>query len=140
MSNLPRNIAAETTLNVPDAQAAKMALVPPAKAAVTLVDRCCVHEFWAVVERNGTLVRGRNVVSASRAPPGPVGMYQVCFTEDVTQGVYVATIGRPGIATEPAGEICVAARYGQPKCVWVDTHDSNGAYSDRAFHLIVHTD
>ncbi len=142
MANISQNIAAQTTLNVPDEQAAKIAMIPPTKPTVTLVQRCCVHEYWAVVERNGTLVRGRNVMRAKRLAPG---QYEVVFTDDVSQGVYVATIGRPGISTEPAGEIGVALRcclVGAEvnKGVWVDTHDSNGAYSDRAFHLIVHTD
>jgi hypothetical protein len=44
----------------------------------------------------------------------------------------------------PAGEIGVALRccltgHETDKGVWVDTHDSSGAYADRAFHLIVHT-
>jgi len=72
------------------------------------------------------------------------GQYEVVFTSDVSSGVYVASIGRPGIATEPAGQIGVALRCcltGQEenKGVWVDTHDPNGDYSDRAFHLVVHT-
>lgn len=48
------------------------------------------------------------------------------------------------IATEPAGEIGVALRrcltgHETDKGVWVDTHDSDGVYADRAFHLVVHT-
>jgi hypothetical protein len=82
------------------------------------------------------------VRSSKRLNPG---QYEVVFTDDVSHGVYVATIGRPGIATEPAGEIGVALRCCLPtaeanKGVWVDTHDSNGAYADRAFHLVVHVD
>jgi hypothetical protein len=131
-------------LNVPDAKAAAAATVPPAKAAVSLADRCCVHHYWAVVETNGTLVRGRNVVRVAKVPPGP-GTYEVIFTDDVSAGVFVATIGRPAFSTEPAGEIGVALRCclapaEANKGVWVDTHDSTGAFSDRAFHLVVHTD
>jgi hypothetical protein len=71
-------------------------------------------------------------------------VYEVVFTGDVSNGVYVATIGRPGIATEPAGMVSVALRccLDTPetnKGVWVDTHDPNGTPSDRAFHLVVHT-
>ncbi len=132
----------QKNLNAPDEKSFKAALVVPPKPQVTNPQRCCVHEFWAVVETNGTLVRGRNVTRCARLG---TGMYEVVFTEDVSAGVYVATIGRPGIATEPAGEIGVALRCCLPaaeanKGVWVDTHDSAGAYSDRAFHLIVMTD
>jgi len=139
----------EANFNAPDERAAKAArTAQPVKdeAAKLGVERCCVREFWAVVERDGTLVRGRNVVSTRRLG---TGMYQVYFTGDVSQGVYVATIGRPGIATEPTGQIGVALRccpgggpytpFDDNKGVWVDTHDSTGAYSDRAFHLKVST-
>jgi hypothetical protein len=59
--------------------------------------------------------------------------------------VYVASIGRPGIATEPSGQIGVALRCCLTGAeanhgVWIDTHDSGGANSDRAFHLVVMTD
>lgn len=105
------------------------------------VEGCCYRTFWAVVETDGTFVRGRNVARVARLAEG---QYEVVFTSDVSDGVYVASIGRPGIATEPAGEIGVALRCcltGREtnKGVWVDTHDSGGAYADRAFHLIVHT-
>lgn len=127
------------SVNVPDARSEKAARVAPAKPAVTRAQRCCVHEYWAVVETNGTLVRGRNVVRSTRLA---TGQYEVIFTDDISQGAYVATIGRPGIATEPAGQIGVALRCCLAgaevnKGVWVDTHDSGGGWSDRAFHLIV---
>ena len=126
-------------LNVPDEQAAKAALVVPSAPKITRPERCCVHEYWADVETNGTLVRGRNVVRSKRLA---TGQYEVVFTEDLSDAVYVATIGRPGILTEPAGQIGVALRCclvgaETNKGVWVDTHDSGGAFSDRAFHVVV---
>jgi hypothetical protein len=137
----------EDTLNAPDERSAEEARKPqavkddPAKYGV---EGCCVREYWAVVERDGTLIRGRNVLRTRKVG---IGQYEVYFTGDVSQGVYVATIGRPGIATEPSGQIGVALRccpsmflpFEINKGVWVDTHDSNGAYSDRAFHLVVLT-
>jgi len=129
-------------LNVPDSKAAAAARVAPSAPAVTRADHCCVHHYWAVVETDGTLVRGRNVLRSKNLG---TGTYEVVFTDDVSQGVYVATIGRPGTSVEPAGEIGVALRccltgteanHG----VWVDTHDSNGNAADRAFHLVVHLD
>jgi len=64
----------------------------------------------------------------------PVGVYHA----------WGASIGRPGIATEPAGQIgvalcCCLSGAEENKGVWVDTHDPNGDYADRAFHLVVHT-
>lgn len=132
----------QSALNAPDESAELAARKAPPKPTVTQVARCCVREYWAVVETNGTLVRGRNVTRVNRLAPG---QYEVIFTDDVSLGVYVATIGRPGIATEPSGQIGVALRCCLTgpevnKGVWVDTHDSNGTYSDRAFHLLVHLD
>src|SRR4051812_19453933 len=99
-----------------------------------------LRAFWAVVETGGPLVRGR---SGARVPRVEAGNYEVVFTSDVSEGVYVATMGRPGIATEPAGTIGVALRCclegpEENKGVWVDTHDLDGSFADRAFHLIVH--
>ena len=131
--------------NAPNAQAAEEALAlhkgMPDDPAKYGVEGCCYRTFWAVVETDGTFVRGRNVARVAHLAPG---QYEIVFTSDVSEGVYVASIGRPGIATEPAGEIGVALRccltgHETNKGVWVDTHDSNGAYADRAFHLIVHT-
>jgi hypothetical protein len=129
-------------VNVPDEKAHIEALKVAPKPIVTQVSRCCVREYWAVVDTNGTLVRGRNVTRVKRLNPG---QYEVIFTDDVSLGVYVATIGRPGISTEPSGQIGVALRCcltgGEVnKGVWVDTHDSTGKNSDRAFHLLVHLD
>ena len=134
--------AARPPLNAPDERSAKEALRAPGKPLVTRPDHCCVHHYWAVIERDGSLVRGRNVDRSARLT---TGQYEVVFTGDVSRGVYVASIGRPGILTEPAGEIGVALRCCLPpaeanKGVWVDTHNSSGVYEDRAFHVVVHVD
>ncbi len=110
------------------------------------IENCCVREFWAVIDRDANLVRGRNVVRTTRLG---TGTYEVFFTGEVKNGVFVATIGRPGIATEPPGEITVALRccpnwgaytpFDDNKGVWVQTFDSGGKLSDRSFHLIVLT-
>jgi hypothetical protein len=131
--------------NAPHAEAAEAAYAQhagkPEDPAKYGVEGCCLRTFWAVVERDGTLVRGRDVARVAHLGNG---QYEIVFTSDVSDGVYVASIGRPGIATEPAGEIGVALRCcltgrETDKGVWVDTHDPDGAYADRAFHLVVHT-
>jgi hypothetical protein len=143
------------TLNAPSEAAHKAALKPAAagKRAPGVpetpdprwgVERCCVREFWAVIERDASLVRGRNVLRTEKLDEG---IYEVFFTGDVSNAAFVATIGRPGIATEPPGEITVALRccpganpwtpFADNKGVWVQTFDSNGRPSDRSFHLIV---
>jgi len=141
------------TLNAPNDAAAKAAIsahVPPPKEGMPDprygVEQCCVREFWAVVERDASLVRGRNVLRTRKLA---IGIYEVFFTGDVSNGAFVATIGRPGIATEPPGEITVALRccpglglfepFEGNKGVWIQTFDSAGKPSDRSFHLIVLT-
>jgi hypothetical protein len=125
-----------------DAGERKKALAVAAAPVVTGNEHCCIAQYWAVVEKDGSLVRGHNVWRAKRLS---VGIYEVIFTGDVSAGVFVATIGRPGIATEPTGEICVALRFNLPpfpefhKGVWIETFDSTGQHSDRAFHLLVTT-
>jgi hypothetical protein len=134
-----------STDNAPTAEGAEEArayhLQLPDDPAKYGVEECCYRTFWAVVETDGTFVRGRNVARVAHLAPG---QYEIVFTSDVSNGVYVASIGRPGIATEPAGQIGVALRCclsgaEQNKGVWVDTHDPNGDYADRSFHLVVHT-
>lgn len=142
--------------NAPNEAAFKAArtLVPskpnPAKFGV---EECCVREFWAVIESDGSLARGRNVVRTEKLG---VGQYMVVFTGDVSNGVFVATLGQSGIGTTPSGQIGVATRcctnassyipfelLGAPNAndhsVWIDTHDSSGNYADRSFHLVVMT-
>lgn len=140
-------------LNAPDKRTAELARapraaigVPPTPDARWGAQGCCVREFWAVIERDATLVRGRNVLRTTKLG---TGVYEVFFTGDVSNGAFVATIGRPGISTEPTGQLTVALRccpgagiwtpFDDNKGVWVQTFDAAGTPSDRAFHLIVLT-
>lgn len=149
-----RTSTAHSTLNAPTEAAAKAAFEPAGRAADVPqtpdprwgVENCCVREFWAVIERDATLIRGRNVLRTAHLG---TGIYEVFFTGEVSNGAFVATIGRPGIFTEPPGEITVALRccpglgafapFDDNKGVWVQTFDSNGRPADRSFHLIVLT-
>jgi hypothetical protein len=139
-------------LNAADEKAHKAALTAAAAPAAVPddpakygVEHCCVRQFWAVVETNGTLVRGRGVSYCRKLG---TGIYEVFFTADMTSAVFGATLGRPGIFTEPPGEITVAVRYTGPslyspfttnKGVWVQTFNSAGAPVDHAFHLTAFT-
>lgn len=145
--------------NAPDERAFKAARTLPTGSAAQPdpakfgVEGCCPREFWAVIESDGSLARGRNVVRTVRLA---AGQYAVVFTADVSKGVFVATLGSSTIGTAPTGQIGVATRccldqfsykpfelLGSPltnsHAVWVDTHDTNGTFSDRPFHLIVLT-
>jgi hypothetical protein len=158
MADTAKSPAAEPAFaNAPDERAFKAARTLPTGAAAKPdpakfgVEGCCPREFWAVIESDGSLARGRNVVRTVKLA---TGQYAVVFTADVSKGVYVATLGPSSIGTAPPGLIGVATRcctdgqsylpfelLGSPNAnnhaVWVDTHDTNGSFSDRPFHLIV---
>ena len=126
------------TLNAPNDAAAKAAIsphVPPPKQGMSDprygVEQCCVREFWAVVERDASLVRGRNVLRTRKLG---VGIYEVFFTGDVSNGAFVATIGRPGIATEPPARSlwrCAAAQ------AWVSSNPSKATRACGFRHSIL---
>ncbi|MFI6758920.1 hypothetical protein ACIBF5_07220 [Micromonospora sp. NPDC050417] len=89
--------------------------------------------LFAVVNSNGSIVRGFGVSSAARLA---TGMYQVVFNHDLTGSAFVGTIGLPGSdGTSPSGEIAVVGRTGVANGVFVQTFNSAGAYADRGFHL-----
>ena len=138
--NAPKNLNAPKGLSAKKLKTLLKVKDDPNKYGL---ENCCPKTYWAVIEKDGTLVRGRSVFRTKRLGRG---QYEVFFTGDVRDGAFIATIGRPGWSTEPSGQIGVALRYpGSPQCmpfednngVWIDTHDSNGRYSDRAFHLVV---
>ncbi len=94
----------------------------------------CVCRF-AVVDRSGVVVRGRGVVSAARVA---AGQYEVVFNRSVRNCAYVATVGDvDDVGVETPGEITTVGRFGNPRGVFVSTHNSGGAFEDRSFHLFV---
>lgn len=91
--------------------------------------------LFAVVDANGSLIRGFGTISATRLG---VGTYQVVFSHDLTRSAYLGTLGLPGsVGGSPSGEIAVVGRAGVPNGVFVQTFTSAGAPADRAFHLAV---
>ncbi|WBB56882.1 hypothetical protein [Verrucosispora sp. WMMD573] len=94
-----------------------------------------VSGFYATaVNANGTKARGAGVVIKYG-----VGEYEVQFGSNVTNGIYVATIGRPdSCCVPPAGEISVARRLLTPSAVFIQTRDSAGVPADLPFYLLVH--
>jgi hypothetical protein len=88
----------------------------------------------AVVQSDGTLVRGKGATDASKLS---TGKYEVDFGRKVSNCAYVATIGDPSTGVAPSGEITVATRSGNPDAVFVETNNSSGTTSDRPFHLQV---
>ncbi len=93
----------------------------------------------AVVEQNGTLVRGVGVVSVQPIAGVPAGDYAVVFDRDISTCAYQATVGRPGVNVGPQiGFAMVANWQDDPdNGVAVFVKDQDGAGQDRGFHLTV---
>jgi hypothetical protein len=87
---------------------------------------------WAVVSTNGTLDRGKGVVSSARFG---AGAYEVIFDRDVTECSWVASIGAGDTTDIPRGFLRTALRGNNTSGVFVGTYDTGNAASDRAFHL-----
>lgn len=108
-----------------------------AEAAAACPTRLGPTLLSAVVDANGSLVRGRHAVRASRGDV-PVGSYVVTFERDVRCGTYVGSVGLPGssgIAQD--GTVTVVGRAGDPNGVYIAMYDANGNRVDRPFHLVV---
>ena len=89
---------------------------------------------FAVVTAVGTLARGRGVTSATRTAEG---RYQVIFDRDVRPCAYLVSVGDAGAAGPPQGEAASTALASNVNGVAIRTESSNGAATDRPFHLIV---
>jgi hypothetical protein len=90
-------------------------------------------QLWAVVNANGTISRHRHATNAIKLG---TGTYEIAFDRNVTNCVYVATVG-PGGGGFALGEVNVAARDGNTFAVFVDTNSSGGSAADLPFHLLV---
>jgi len=127
------NLLPEPAADGADAQAAPDAPTEGgASGAQASVPRLC-----AVVDANGTLIRGSGVTSVRRVA-GSAGRYEVVFNTDVNTGAFAASIGSPEDELSSVfGEIRVSRRSNNTKGVLVRTADSTGTPADRGFHLIV---
>lgn len=94
---------------------------------------------FAVVDANGTLVRGSGVASAQLLAGVPDGRYAVVFDDDISDCASVATVGRPGVNVgPPIGFAMVANWQDNPtNGVIVFVKDQDGAGAERGFHLMV---
>lgn len=94
-----------------------------------------IPTLWAVVNSNGTLARGFHAASSIT---NGTGTYTVVFDRDITGCAYTATIGLSvSVGSETSGEITVAGKASIPNGLFITTHNSAGAPSDRGFHVHV---
>jgi hypothetical protein len=84
--------------------------------------------LWAVVASNGTLTRGKGVVSVSKFG---TGQYLVTFNQSVAACSFAATIGADGFV--PAGQVDAAMLNGTQ--VDLHTRNSSDQETDLPFYL-----
>ena len=95
---------------------------------------------YAVVNFDGSFVRGANVTATTHLGPG---RYEITFNQNVSQCAYIATIGDPAHALVfNPGLICTAGGHASnggpdPMGVYVETKNLGGGLSDWPFHLNV---
>ncbi|MCV3213206.1 hypothetical protein OGM63_06655 [Plectonema radiosum NIES-515] len=88
----------------------------------------------AVVNSDGTLARSLGAISSSLLA---TGAYEVVFPRDVSNCIYNATPGVPGLDDPQPGEISVGLRRTNSRAVFIATFDSSGQPSNNGFHLTV---
>jgi hypothetical protein len=87
-----------------------------------------------VVAANGFLSRGFGVVSSQNSSEG---IYVVRFSRNITNCVYVATLGDPGPGTPNGGLITLASSILNNRSVVVVTRKMDQHLDSRNFHLFV---
>ena len=99
--------------------------------------------LWAMMESDGTFVRGRGVaLTFGTFPIATPGGYEIVFDRNISSCAYQATVidtagGRGN--TAPGGEIGVRPLSTSPETgLSITTRDSAGAVSGRDFVVVVH--
>lgn len=108
----------------------------PAVPGIALPPGPTPTTYDAVIDRSGNLQKG----NASSAFKAVTGKYIVEFSRDMTQCIYVGTLGRATTdGGEPArpGMISVVRSSGFSDGVFVETRDLRGRLHDFGFHLVV---
>ena len=89
-----------------------------------------VSHLLAVVDLNGGLLRGSNVISSTKLGPG---QYEVTFNTNVSQCAYVATTSN---AYSQAIQVFTAGGHLSPNGVYVETKNQGGGLTDGPFQLV----
>ncbi|MFZ1429122.1 MAG: hypothetical protein WAS21_20395 [Geminicoccaceae bacterium] len=92
---------------------------------------------YAVVNRNGTLDRGKGATFSTLVCRGVLGDYRVTFNKNVSKCMYQATIGTAYPSTPASGEIMVAPDVANVNAVRVFTRTSGGLSTNKPFYLFV---
>ncbi len=93
--------------------------------------------LWAVVEFNGTLVRGGTGTVSSKSIISSPSHYDVVFNRDVSKCAYIATPGSTSTTLPPVGFDSVASEEEDPNGVFVETFTAKDEPQQESFHLAV---
>jgi hypothetical protein len=93
-----------------------------------------VTRLWAVVNSSGSIARSAGTTSAGRLG---AGVYEVVFNQNVTNCVFVGSVGGAAEETATSGALTTSRRAGNGNAVRVETRTLGNAPADRAFHLVV---
>lgn len=127
-------MAASAKAAAPAAQGKKHNM-EPAVESTARAENHGARQLFAVVDPEGNLKRGENVVSSQRLG---FGIYEVLFNRDVRRGAYLATAGGHGYAGVPLGATAnVMGRATDPHGVLVYTTNMEGEPINTGFHLLV---
>ena len=94
--------------------------------------------LWAVLNPDGSLIRGSHVVSTGKVDFGgsTTGSYEVIFDRNLTGCVYVATLGGANTVISE-GQITTHPRNNNVNGVFIFTYDSAAVRVDRLFQVAV---
>ena len=92
---------------------------------------------WAVVQGNGTFVRGNGIASTTRLQGGT---YLVTFDANISKCAYVASPGDPGAgAVLESAVASVARRAGNPHALYLQTYnETTHLLVDEPFHVFAY--
>jgi hypothetical protein len=94
--------------------------------------------YWAVVNNDGVLTRGKGLAAGDPAGRTSPGIYHVIFNREVRSCSYQATIGSPGTGVPVLpSQITVSAHPDNVNAVRIRTANEQNVVADRAFHLAV---
>jgi hypothetical protein len=93
---------------------------------------CGATAKFAVVGKGGVIARGKHVLSARRVAKGE---YSVHFDRDVSDCVFLATVGATGASPVASPGTISVARGRKPHNVLVTTIAKSGSAASRPFHL-----
>ena len=106
----------------------------PVKESTATAEHYGPRELFAVVDSEGNLKRGMDVVSSLCLD---LGLYEVIFNRDVRRGVYLATPGGHGYSGVPlSAAASVTGRATDPRGVLVYLSDLQGDPLACGFHLL----